>query len=134
MWILIQGFIWTVLFEGTVTGHVYLNMLRTFILPAIHQLYGNEPFYFQQDGAPPHHHPDVRSYFDETLPGQWIRRRGSVEYPPFSRHLSPRILLVSSLKDVACHRKRPTLRCYGKKLKSSVSLSQWTRWPRLLVH
>jgi hypothetical protein len=28
----------------------------TFILTAIHQLYGNEPFYFQQDGAPPHYH------------------------------------------------------------------------------
>jgi hypothetical protein len=25
-------------------------------------------------------HQDVRSYLDETLPGQWIGRRGSVEY------------------------------------------------------
>jgi hypothetical protein len=41
-------------FEGTATGPVYLNMLRTSILlvPANHQLYGNEPFYFQQAGAP----------------------------------------------------------------------------------
>jgi hypothetical protein len=30
---------------------MYLKMLRASILPAIHQLYVNEPFYFQQDGA-----------------------------------------------------------------------------------
>jgi hypothetical protein len=48
-------------FEGTVTGPVYLSMLWTSILPAIHQPYGNDPFYFQQDGAPPHYYRDVRS-------------------------------------------------------------------------
>jgi hypothetical protein len=28
-----------------------LNMLWTSTLPEMHQFYGNEPFYFQQDGA-----------------------------------------------------------------------------------
>ena len=41
-------------FEGTVTGHVYLDMLGTSILPAIRTLFGNDRFYFQQDGAPLH--------------------------------------------------------------------------------
>jgi hypothetical protein len=31
----------------------------------------------------------VRSYLDETLPGQRIGRRGSVEYPPRSPDLTP---------------------------------------------
>ena len=57
-------------FDGTVTGQEYLNMLRTSVLPAFCTLYGNE------DGAPPHHHRDVRVYLDENLPGHWIRQRG----------------------------------------------------------
>jgi hypothetical protein len=43
-------------FERTVTDPMYLNMFWTSILPANHQLYENEPFYFQQDGAPPYYH------------------------------------------------------------------------------
>jgi hypothetical protein len=62
-------------FKEKIADTMYLNMQ-----PAIHQLYGNEPFYFQQDGAPPGYHTDIRSYLNGTLPGQWIGRRGSVEY------------------------------------------------------
>jgi hypothetical protein len=43
-------------FEGTIIGPMYRNMLRKSILPVVHQLYGNKPFYFQQGGAPPHYH------------------------------------------------------------------------------
>jgi hypothetical protein len=60
---------------------MYLNMLRTSTLTVIHQFYENEPFYFQQNGAP-HYHRDVRCYLNETLPGQWIGRKGSGDYPP----------------------------------------------------
>jgi hypothetical protein len=35
------------LYEKTVTGPTYLNMLWTSILPAIHPLYANEPFSFK---------------------------------------------------------------------------------------
>jgi hypothetical protein len=65
-------------FEGAVTGPMHLNMIRTPILPAVHQLYGNEPFYFQQDGASSHYQ-DVRSYLDQILPGQCVGLRCSVE-------------------------------------------------------
>jgi hypothetical protein len=51
-----RGLIGPFFLGGTVTGPVYLNMLRTSILLTIHQLYGNEPFYFQEDGAPPQYH------------------------------------------------------------------------------
>jgi hypothetical protein len=76
-------------FERTVTGLTHLNILWTSILPAIHQLYENEPIYFQKDGAPPHYHQDIRSYLKETLPGQWIGRRGNVEYHPCLPDLTP---------------------------------------------
>lgn len=55
-------------------------VLEQFLL-AIHQVYGNEPFYFQQDGTSPYYHTEIRSYLYETLSGQWIGQRGSVEYP-----------------------------------------------------
>jgi hypothetical protein len=79
-----QWFVGLFFFGGTVTGPMYLNMFWTSILPAIYQLYRNEPFYFQEDGAPSHHHRDIRSYIDETQTDHWIGRRGSVEYHPRS--------------------------------------------------
>ena len=51
-----RGLIGPFFFEGTVTSALYLNMLQTSILPAIQELYGDESFYLQQDGAPPHYH------------------------------------------------------------------------------
>ena len=47
--------------NDTVTGQVCLKTLRVSVLPAIHTLYGNEEFYFQQDGAPPRYHRDIRA-------------------------------------------------------------------------
>ncbi|KDQ71493.1 hypothetical protein L798_12663, partial [Zootermopsis nevadensis] len=63
-----RGLIGPFFYEGTVTGFVYLVMLRTSILPAIRALYGNERFYLQQDGATPHYQRDVRAYLEEILP------------------------------------------------------------------
>jgi hypothetical protein len=66
--------------------------------------YGNEAFYFQPDGAPSHYHRAIRRYLEETLLGQWIGRRCSVECPPCSPNLTP----GGSLKDVVYRRKPPT--------------------------
>ncbi|KAJ4425934.1 hypothetical protein ANN_27560 [Periplaneta americana] len=84
------GLIGPFFFDGTVTGQVYLNMLCTSVLPAIRTLYGNEEFYFQQDGAPPHYHRDVRAYLDDNLPGHWIGRSGPIEFPLRSPDLTPK--------------------------------------------
>jgi hypothetical protein len=68
--------------------------------------FGNEPFYFQQDGVPPHFCQDVGSYLDEILPGQWIGQRVSVEYPPRSPDVTPLDLyLWWFMKDIVYHRK-----------------------------
>jgi len=57
--------------------------------PVIEDMFGHEEIYFQQDGAPPHYHRDVRAYLDATYPNTWIGRRGSVEFPARSPDLTP---------------------------------------------
>jgi hypothetical protein len=54
-------------FEGTVTGVAYLNVLQESIVPAICQPYGDEIMWYQQNGALPHYHHDVRSNLDNTF-------------------------------------------------------------------
>jgi len=44
------------LFEGTVTGDAYLNMLQESIVSTVRQLYRDEDTWYQQDRAPPNYH------------------------------------------------------------------------------
>nr|CAI5843587.1 unnamed protein product [Callosobruchus analis] len=81
-------------------------MLADSIFPAIRALYGNDDFYFQQDGAPPHYHRDVRAYLDQNLSGQWIGRRGPIEFPPRCPDLTPLdFFLWGTVKDEVYKRK-----------------------------
>ena len=57
-------------FDATVTGTVYLNLLRRTVMPSMREYLEDEEFYFQQDGAPPYYHRDVRSFLDEILPSR----------------------------------------------------------------
>ncbi|UYV62279.1 hypothetical protein LAZ67_1008428 [Cordylochernes scorpioides] len=97
---------YTFRFEGTVTGINYLTMLADSIFPAIRALYGNDNFYFQLDGAPPYYHRDVRAYLDQNLSGQWIGRRGPIEFPACSPDLTPLdFFLWGTVKDGVYKRK-----------------------------
>jgi hypothetical protein len=59
------------------------------------------------------------------VPGQWIGRRGAVEYPPRSPDLTPLdFYLWGTLKDMAYRRKPATLAGNGKKLKCRVQPSR----------
>jgi hypothetical protein len=54
----------------------------------------SEDFIFQQDGAPPHWHRDVRRFLNESLPQRWIGRVGKEDlalqfWPPRSPDLTP---------------------------------------------
>ncbi|UYV77723.1 hypothetical protein LAZ67_15002053 [Cordylochernes scorpioides] len=105
-WDIIRGLIGPFRFEGTVTGINYLTMLADSIFPAIRALYGNDDFYFQLDGAPPHYHRDVRAYLDQNLSGQWIGRRGPIEFPARSPDLTPLdFFLWGTVKDGVYKRK-----------------------------
>jgi hypothetical protein len=100
----------TFFFEQTATGPVYVSLLQTFILHAIHQPYWNKPFCFQQDDIPPYYYCDVISYLSETLPGQYIGRKGSAKYPICPPDLTLLdIYLWGSLKDQVYHGKSPKL-------------------------
>ncbi|KAJ4431025.1 hypothetical protein ANN_19618 [Periplaneta americana] len=61
--------------ENTVTGMSYLDMLTEWLFPQLEEE-GNE-FLFQQDGAPPHWHLDVRNVLNQQLAGRWIGRAGN---------------------------------------------------------
>lgn len=85
-----RGLVGPFFFDGTVTGQVYLGMLRTSILPGVRALYGaDDEVFYQQDGAPPHYHLAVRAFLDDNLQGHWIGRRGPIEFPSRSPDLTP---------------------------------------------
>lgn len=82
--------------QGNLTGLLYLDMIENtvehLILECIEENpdeFGDVPIIFQQDGAPPHYHRDVRNYLDHQYPGRWIGRRGAVEWPARSPDLTP---------------------------------------------
>jgi hypothetical protein len=56
--------------KNTVTGVTYLAMLQNWLLPPINE--DSEDFIFQQDGAPPHWHWDVRRFLNEYLSQRWV--------------------------------------------------------------
>ena len=95
-------------------------MLRTSILPANRTLIENDRFYFQQDGAPPQFHRDVRAYLNENLLGQWIGRRGSVELLPRSHVLTTLdFYLWGTLKDVVYRKKLAALVVLREEIETS---------------
>ena len=67
--------------EGNLNGEIYLRMLRDQIIPAIQAIAGENMnnIYFQQDGAGPHYHQQVRAYLGKIFNGRWIGRRGPIE-------------------------------------------------------
>ena len=75
--------------ESTVTGLHYFHMLQEFVMPRLQEQFGDTKFFFQQDGAPPQFHRDVRTYLDENTQNIWIGRRGTVEYLSRSPGLTP---------------------------------------------
>ena len=52
-------------------------------------MFGDDKSYFQQDGAPPHYHHDVRAHLEAAFPDTLIGRRGTIEYPARSADLTP---------------------------------------------
>ena len=104
-----KGLIGPFFFEGTVTGLNYLDMLQEFAMPCFQEQFGDAEFYFQQDGALPHFHRDVRGCLDENLQNRWIGRRGAVEFPARSPDLTPMDFFLGFLKDKVYSRKPETM-------------------------
>jgi hypothetical protein len=84
-----KGVIGPIFLNRTVTHSLYLTMLRNTIIPQLRLQYGDEDFYLQQDGAPPHYAVTVREFLDKELPHRWIGRQGPFERTPRSPDLTP---------------------------------------------
>ena len=75
-------------FNGTVTGHSYLQLLQEKLIPDLRAA-GEFPTWFQQDGAPPHYSLIVRQYLDQVFPGHWIGRGGFTDWSARLPDLNP---------------------------------------------
>jgi hypothetical protein len=102
-----EGILGPFLFDDTLTGATYLNLLQEAIMPDLRAQFGNDvQIYLQQDGAPPHYHRDARAFLDEHLTNRWIGRWGVVEFPPLSPDLTPMdFFLWGHIKDKVYSRK-----------------------------
>jgi hypothetical protein len=50
---------------------------------------GPDDMLFQQDGAPPHFHKEVKNILNRKFPEKWIGRGGPITWPPSSPDLIP---------------------------------------------
>ncbi|KAJ8909742.1 hypothetical protein NQ315_014010, partial [Exocentrus adspersus] len=79
------------IFEGRVTGQVFLNFLINDFPRLIHHLpdYIKNQMWLQLDGAPPHFSANFRQHLTENFPGQWVGRQGPTAWPTRSLDLTP---------------------------------------------
>ena len=78
------------IFDGNVTGAVYLEMLKNYVGDILHNmpLAERRDFWFQQDGAPAHYANIVTAWLNATFANRWIDRNGAIAWPPRSPDLS----------------------------------------------
>ena len=67
-------------------------MLENWLMPQLEE--DSQDFIFQQDGAPPHFHNDVRWYLNKHLPQRWVRHTGCddevlLKWPQRSPDMTP---------------------------------------------
>ena len=86
--LLCSGVLGPVIFERTLNGDMYLEILRK-VLPTMQAMPNLSDVIFQQDGVPPHYATHVRDFLNATFQERWIGRRGSIEWPPRSPDLTP---------------------------------------------
>jgi len=77
-----------------IIGGFRYAMLEDWLMPQLsdEEVHG---YMYQQDGAPPHLHKEVREYLNEHLPGRWVGRTAATDntfctWPPRSPDLTVR--------------------------------------------
>ena len=76
--------------DGTIDGMKYLHILQNHLVPYLKKHHMCSRSVFQQDGAPPHIHNDVRNFITETFgEANVISRFYPHKWPPRSPDLSP---------------------------------------------
>ena len=76
-------------FPGTVTASSYLDMIRTYLIPALRRRDVLDYITFQQDGAAPHTAQLVLDYLQQRFPDRLISFKTDVMWPPRSPDLNP---------------------------------------------
>ena len=76
------------LFDETVTGDNYFEMLNEYVFPRLRDRPDFNNLLFMQDGASPHYAKKVRDLLD-TLPAGWVGRKRSINWAPRSCDLTP---------------------------------------------
>ena len=85
-----EGVLGPFFFDETVTGKLYLQMLRSFYLPAARRKgFDLQKTYFMQDGASVHCTEEVLNFLKNVLGDRVISRRCSFSWPPYSPDLNP---------------------------------------------
>ena len=76
--------------NGSVTGHVYLQLLQQRVWPALQAIMGEEEEFvvYQQHGASAHYETRVRAWFDGKLEDRWMGKGGPIPWPARSPDLS----------------------------------------------
>lgn len=102
--------------HGTLSSVSYLQLLQNQIIPKIKEIKPNplnpqalhQDVWYQQDGAPAHFGQQVRAFLNFTFPGQWIGRRGAIEWPPRSPDMTPMDFFFWGYLKSVVYRDRPT--------------------------
>ena len=102
------GIIGPFFFSSTVTAKSYHHLLVHKIMPAAKKLFGNDDFWFQQDGAPAHTSNLATKYLDKKKPEKWIGKRGPVQWPPRSPDLTPPDFFLCGYPKDRVYESRPT--------------------------
>ena len=101
--------------RGTLTSVGYLELLQNEIIPKIKEIKPHpinpqalhQDVWYQQDGAPAHFGQQVRIFLDQNFPGQWIGRRGPIEWPPRSPDMTPMDFFFWGYLKSVVYRNRP---------------------------
>ena len=79
-----------IFFTGNVNGEIYLEMLRTYYIPALKKKKVDfSKTFFQQDGATVHCTDDVLQYLEQNFGKNIISRKCEFSWPPYSPDLNP---------------------------------------------
>lgn len=84
-----RGIIGPYFFKENVNQVSYKQMLINMFFKNVTEYHGEEPYYFQQDGAAPHRAEIVKNYLNGKLPGHWIGKGGPINWPARSPDLTP---------------------------------------------
>uniref|UniRef100_A0A914E696 Tc1-like transposase DDE domain-containing protein n=1 Tax=Acrobeloides nanus TaxID=290746 RepID=A0A914E696_9BILA len=101
-----------------------MDMLRAYLIPWAHTIFGDDEWTFQQDGAPAHKARETQNFLRDNYPDvitvdvHWRNANG--EWPPNSPDLNPLDYAIwSILMEKACQKPHPNVESLKRALKKA---------------